>query len=263
MYEAHFGLTERPFLETVDPAHWVGLPSREAVLRRVQYAIDQSVGAALIHGPSGSGKSMVAHRFASKRIGPVIEITYPALDQDQLVAVLAEELGCGSANGSADRARRLRDCVGEHARAGTRVLVMIDDAQLVQQPEQLDLLRLLLNFRSMGPPDLDLLLCGTTELLLTLPSALADRLATCCLVGAMTQSETSEYIAARLASAQAKRPLFSDDAIRVLCMESEGLPRRLNRIADLSLLLAATYEREHVDSELVTIAAHELALPMA
>ena len=38
MYEAHFGLTRRPFAESTDPARYVALAAHEAALRRIEQA---------------------------------------------------------------------------------------------------------------------------------------------------------------------------------------------------------------------------------
>ncbi len=56
MYEAYFGFSRPPFAETVDPARWVALASREAALRRVRFAVEHTRGPALVYGPAGAGK---------------------------------------------------------------------------------------------------------------------------------------------------------------------------------------------------------------
>ena len=45
MYEAHFGLKQRPFGETVSPSAYVPLPSRDAVVAPLRYALDARPGA--------------------------------------------------------------------------------------------------------------------------------------------------------------------------------------------------------------------------
>ncbi|MHB1560069.1 MAG: type II secretory pathway protein ExeA, partial [Isosphaeraceae bacterium] len=60
MYESHFGLARRPFLESADPAWYVPLPGHEALLRRLRYALEHSGGPAILHGPGGSGKTLLA-----------------------------------------------------------------------------------------------------------------------------------------------------------------------------------------------------------
>lgn len=53
--------------------------------------------------------------------------------------------------------------------------------------------------------------------------------------------------------------IFSSEAISRLHRESDGLPRRLNRLADLALLIAFAREAERPDAETIAIAAREAA----
>ena len=102
--------------------------------------------------------------------------------------------------------RRLRDQLAAAASTGHRPLLIVDEAQLIQDPAAFETLRLLLNFTTTGPPDLALLLVGTAELIPQLPPGLADRLTARCLLGPFTESESSAYVSGRLAAAGATTP---------------------------------------------------------
>ncbi len=54
----------------------------------------------------------------------------------------------------------------------------------------------------------------------------------------MTLSESSSYVLERLRIAGATRPIFEPAALVELHEAAEGSPRRLNRLADLALLVA-------------------------
>jgi type II secretory pathway predicted ATPase ExeA len=139
-------------------------------------------------------------------------------------------------------------------------LLIVDEAQLIRDPEAFEALRSLLNFASGGPPDLSLLLVGTAELLLHLPPGLSDRLTARCLLGPFTEAESSSFVLGRLAAAGAAGPLFSAEALTALHRGADGLPRRLNLLADLSLLIAYAEGHPQADARTVAIAAREFPL---
>lgn len=240
MYEEHFGLSRRPFGETVEPSSYVPLPTREAVLRRLRYGLDEAQGPALLFGPSGTGKTLLARTLARFSGGLSAHLTFPAMPAGELMSFLSDELGAppGSGTGLGSALRRLRGRLADCAGRGERPLLVVDEAHLIGDDATFEALRAVLNFASLGPPDLRMVLIASPDLLPRLPHALADRLTARCALGPLTRSEAGAYVLGRLAAAGARQPLFDPEAIAVLHRASEGLPRRLNRLADLALLIA-------------------------
>ncbi len=277
MYESHFRLVRRPFLESVDPAWYVPLPGHEALLRRLRYALEHSGGPAILHGPGGSGKTLLARRLASQLDATGIHLPFPALPAADLLNLLAEGLGMPPSPSATpgESLRRVRTGLAALALQGRRAFLIVDDAQTIRDPSTFEALRLLLNFATDGPPDLMVLVVGTTELLDDLPPSLADRLAARCLAAPLIASESSQYILGRLAAAsgsasasaseppsasESARPaaLFSPAALASLHYHAAGLPRRLNRLADLALLVGYAQDLPLVDAPTIAVAAREL-----
>ena len=93
-----------------------------------------------------------------------------------------------------------------------------------------------------------------------LPPGLADRLTARCLLGPFTEAESASYVLGRLAAAGAAAPLFTPEALAALHRAADGLPRRLNHLADLSLLIAYAEGHPQADARTVAIAAREFNL---
>ena len=260
MYEAHFGLKERPFGETVSPSAYVALPSRDTVLRRLRYALGTRPGTRSALRPAGHRQD--AHGAAAgKRAGE-------SGDPYHVPCPLRAGIGGASCLKSwvvrrfhprrfLSRFEHVRGQLAALATRRQRLLLVIDDAHLIESVSTFEALRLLLNFATHGPPDMSLLFVGGTEVLLELPPGLTDRLAARCLLTPLSETESSTYISGRLESAGARTPLFSPDALTALHRAGNGLPRQLNHLADLALLIAYAQEMNIADASVVAIAARE------
>jgi MSHA biogenesis protein MshM len=260
VYESHFGLLERPYGETVNPSAYVPLPSHNAVLRRLRYALVHDGGPAILFGPPGSGKTLLAHRLSSQLPVHPVHLTFPALPPADLLAYLVHEFTDVVLTSTSMHVslRHLRDQFALLVQKRSYPFLIIDDAHLITEVTTFDTLRLLQNFASNGRPDLRMLFVGGAETLLELPAGLTDRLSAHCLLGALSEEESFAYITGRSAASGGRYPLFSEQALSALHRAADGLPRRLNRLADLALLIAYSKGLPLVDDAIINIAAHDL-----
>lgn len=267
MYESHFGLQRRPFAETLDPALFVPLPETLAVANRLRYGLEHGTGAALAVGSSGTGKTLLARRLAAALGGPTVLLDYPALPAAELLQNLAEELAAPAWAGTGPGAavRRVQKALARSRAEGQTPLLVVDEIQAIDDPGTFEALRLLQNFRSGAGdgPDLRLLLLGTPEALGRLPEPLVERLAVTTVLNPLTRSETAAYLQGRLvlSGLPADAPaLFGPELVTRLQAATLGLPRRINRLADLTLLVAYARDQVRPDAEALDVALAEAGL---
>ncbi|MCE9531878.1 MAG: AAA family ATPase, partial [Planctomycetes bacterium] len=63
MYVGHFGLRSRPFRTSPDVDAWYPATTHESALAGIQQALGYDEGLILLYGESGTGKTLLAHRF--------------------------------------------------------------------------------------------------------------------------------------------------------------------------------------------------------
>jgi general secretion pathway protein A len=245
MYEAYWQLDCRPFEHTADPRFHFGAPSQRAAQLKLRYVIENRRGAAVLAGESGLGKTLVAQMLLGQlgeSFAPRIHLVYPQMPTDQLLTYLADQL-TGQASpltAAVDQSvSRIERALTVNAKAGKHAVIVIDEAHLIRDVQSLEAIRLLMNFQHAGQSLATFLLTGQTGLVLNvqrLPQ-LDDRLAVKCLLARLTADETNSYVQQRLAAAGAKRAIFDPSALDTIFTLTHGIPRRVNRLCDLALLV--------------------------
>lgn len=272
MYLDYWQLARKPFEPTADRSTFYPCEAHEAALLKLRYAVENRRGAAVLAGPAGVGKTMLVRLFGrelAESFRPQAHVVFPQMSSRDLLVYLAEQIGAPSADPPRhtieESVRRLAFTLEQNAKQGQHAVVVVDEAQLLEDCGALETLRLLLNFEVASQPTLTLLLVGQMSLVSAigrLPS-LEERVAVKVLVRSFTAEETAEYVRHRLQAAGAEREIFTPDAIEALHYLSHGTPRQINRLGDLALLVGfadslprlAAQQIEAVSEELVTIAA--------
>jgi type II secretory pathway predicted ATPase ExeA len=184
-----------------------------------------------------------------------------------LLVYVAEQLGAPPADPPRhtieESVRRIEFLLAQNARQGRHAVIVVDEAQLLEDCGALETLRLLLNFEHAGRPTLTLLLVGQMGLVSAVgrQPSLEERIAVKTLLRTFSAEETAEYVRYRLQAAGAAREIFTPDALEALHYLGHGTPRQINRLGDLSLLVGfadrltrlAAAQVEAVCEELVTI----------
>jgi len=253
MYLSHFGLDEPPFRITPHTDFFFAGASRGATLEALLYAITHDEGIVKVSGEVGSGKTMLC-RVLIERLPNNVETIYlanPSLSREEILYAIADELKLGL---SAERASRLLRELQDHLiklfAAGRRVVVLIDEAHAMPK-ETLEEIRLLSNLESGRHKLLQIVLFGQPEIDEQLGSAdmrqLKERITHSFRLEPMVRSDIDSYIDFRMRAAGYRGPsVFSPTAIRMISAASEGLTRRINILADKSLLAAFAHNTHGV-----------------
>ena len=265
MYEAHWQLAARPFDHTADARFYYPGESQQGALLKLRYAVEMRQPAALLAGPAGVGKTaLVQHllRKCSDALSPRLSIVYPQLAGDQLLSYLAAQLHPHAPRLTTpeQNLRQLETTLGDNARAGKHALILIDESHLLANTGGLETVRLLLNLQCDGLPVATIVLLGQTGLLVAVERqpALEERIAVKCLLRRLTQTETLAYVQHRLQAAGATRPLFSEAALEAVHHHSLGVPRRINRLCDLALLVGFAEEATTIEAPQIDAISEEL-----
>lgn len=276
MYLRHFALREAPFSITPDSAFFFPHNSAQAALNTLLVALRSGEGFLKIVGEVGCGKTVLCRRLLALLQGECATayIPNPDMGPDDLLLALLRELGVDAVGhtlrGQPRRilpSRRvllntLEACLIEHAQAGRRVVVCIDEAQAIPLAS-LESLRLLSNLETEKQKLLQLVLLGQPELdvLLAQPQIrqLLQRITFSEYLGPMSPPQVSQYLVHRLAVAAQDEAtdtqVFEPAAAQGLARYSGGVPRLVNVLAHKGLLLAFGEGTHRVTAAHVRLAA--------
>ena len=165
MYEKHFGLLTRPFSLTPDPRFLYRSRQHERALTMLQYGLTAQSPVLLLSGEVGAGKTLLVNHLLEV-VAHQVEVgllnqTHPRQETvlDRVVAAFGldprQTSDLGYQREIADACRR---AVGQ----GRRLLLVVDEAQNLQEPV-LEELRLLSNLNDAGPMTLQIMLVGQPE----------------------------------------------------------------------------------------------------
>lgn len=267
MYESHWNLSSKPFESTTQADFYYPGESHHGALLKLRYAIESRRGAALLCGAAGLGKTLLVHSLWKQlddQFSPRIHVVFPDMPSDQLLAYLADEL-LGERTDTTptvrESVRRIESHLKENAREGKHAVIVIDEAQSLVERGALDTLRLLLNFEVDLKPALTLLLVGQPALLPQIERVpeLESWLGVKCVLNAFTAEETAAYVTHRLRAAGRDEPIFEDKALEAIHYHAAGVPRQINRICDLALVIGYAEERDSISVSDVEACLDELA----
>lgn len=269
MYERYWQLDSNPFENDADPKAFFRSETHQAALLKLRYLIENRKGVGLVAGGTGLGKSYLTRMLArqmDEQCRPWVNLVFPQMAPAELLAYLAVELGAdpqvvGSETGGLDRTvREIERMLKMHNEQDVHPVVIVDEAHLIEDLQVFQALRLLLNFQRNQHHQFTLVFIGQRELLQTVRrlGQLEERLSVKCLLRPLTDAETAEYVDCRLKAAGADRQIFDEAALQSIYELSAGVPRRINRLCDLALLVGFADESAVISADQVEAVAEEM-----
>ena len=265
MYEEHWNLSEKPFQNTPDPRFLYYSQQHEEALTRLTLAIDEQMGAGILTGVFGCGKTLIGQALL-EQLGEgryrISLITNPQLSHLELLRSIAYNLGAAKPPlEKADLLSLIEEMLLNNMRDGKDSVVIIDEAHVIEDTMVFEELRLLLNYQLQDRFLLTLLLFGQPELKKKIDNIkqLEQRIGIRCHLDRLSAEDTGKYIVHRLRIAGRTNPIFTGSALDLIYRESGGIPRRINNICTMSLLVGFGRKLKKIDEAVVKEVARDSA----
>ena len=265
MYEAFYGLNEKPFNLTPDPRFLYLSSKHKEAFAHLLYGIRNRSGFVMVSGEIGTGKTTIC-RSLLKQLDPDTEVGFifnPKLSPTELLKTINSDFGIAS---KADTIRGLVEELNtyllDRAGKGKSCVLIIDEAQNLGT-ETLEQVRLLSNLETETEKLLQIVLIGQPELAEKLAlnelRQLNQRITARYHLGSLSKDETLHYIAFRLRVAGGQKKVrFTRSAVGLVYKLSRGTPRVINALCDRALLIGYTKEARTITPAIVRKAANEV-----
>jgi general secretion pathway protein A len=255
----YYQLAEQPFGVTPDPRFlYLSATHREAVAS-VFYSVNSGRGFTALIAEPGMGKTTVLFNLL-QLMGTAAKTAFLFQAQDtpkNFLRHLLLDLGVED-NGQdlVSMQLKLNDCLVRETSQGKHFIVVIDEAQNLDEPI-LEMVRMLSNFETPREKLMHIILAGQPQLAAKLGSPqltqLRQRISIVARLTPFTESETCAYIEHRLRIAGycGQTALFTDRAVSLIAQYSGGIPRNINNICFNSMSLACAMKQKTISASSV------------
>lgn len=264
MYLEHFGLNEPPFKITPVTEFFFAGADRQETLDALIHAITREEGIVKVCGEVGSGKTMLC-RMLLNLLPTNIKTIYlanPSLSREELLYAIAEGL---ELDPEGQRISTLLQNLHNHLVAkhnnGESCVVLVDEAHAMPT-DTLEELRLLYNLQIGKHKLVQIALFGQPELNAKLEQSnmrqLKDRIVHHFTMQPLSKKNLGSYLMFRMHTAGYQgADIFSPEAIELIDRTAHGLLRRVNVLADKSLLAAFVENTHRIETRHVQAAIRD------
>ena len=266
MYEKFYGVREKPFNVTPDPKFLYLSQQHKQALAHLIYGVKEKKGITLLTGEVGTGKTTIINAML-ERVNQAVRIAHisnPNMVLEDLFTYIFDGFKIDAPTTSKSKCLIiLRDFLLKQTKSGINSILIIDEAQNLSL-EILEEIRLLSNVETTKEKLIQILLVGQPELNLKLANPqlrqLRQRISARFHITPLNIKETQEYVAQRLLVAGASNTeIFNKTANNEIFFYTHGIPRLINIICDLSLVIGFAFQKARIDERIVKEAIKSLA----
>ncbi len=254
-----YNLREQPFGVTPDPRYLYLSPTHREALASLEYGISSGRGFLGIVAAPGMGKTTILFHLLqqlSKNARTVFMFQTHVTPRDFLRSLMAD-LGLDDCGGDLVQMQaKLNEMLLQEARTGRRVVVVVDEAQNLED-SVLEHLRMLSNFETTSEKLMQIVLAGQTQLADRLASPalvqLRQRISMMVRLAPFDRDETERYINHRLqiAGYAEELALFTRPALRLIAEASGGIPRNINNLCFNALSLGCVNKQRMIQGDTI------------
>jgi len=258
MYEAYYGLREKPFSILPDPDLIYWGQNHRLALAMLQFGVMNNAGFTVITGEIGSGKTTLL-RYLLRQLDPQIIVGLMS-STPQGHAGLLQWVMMSLNQPFEDSYPKLFNQFQQFLHAqfakGRRTILIADEAQNLGLQE-LEELRMLSNINADKNQFLQIVLVGQPQLkdLLRTPQLVqfAQRISSDFHLKPLLADDVAAYINFRLQAVGCEYELFCEDACRMIAQASRGVPRTINILCDTALVYGFATGKKEITPELVSL----------
>jgi general secretion pathway protein A len=256
MYEAYYGLREKPFSILPDPELIYWGQNHRLAFAMLEFGVLNSAGFTVITGEIGSGKTTLV-RYLLRKIHEQVTvglISSTPEGREELLQWILMSLNQPFEGSYPVLFSRFQEYLYAQYGNKKRTILIIDEAQNLKS-DALESLRMLSNVNADKDQFLQLILIGQPQLkdLLSAPELVqfAQRVSADFHLKALSCSEVAQYIDWRLNAVGARAPLFSPEACDVVAKASSGIPRTINILCDTALVYGFATQADRITKKIV------------
>jgi general secretion pathway protein A len=257
MYEAYWELSEPPFDNSPNPKFFYLSPEHEEALVRLVYTVRHRKGCGMLTGEYGCGKTTLSRALIQRLEAERYEIgllTNPSWNVVDLLREVLYQLGVETQETrKPELLHLLNDLFFRHYQAGRDSVVIIDEAQLINDDAVFEELRLLMNLQTDERFLVTLVLIGSPELAAKVRRLkhLDQRITLRYHLKTLDRTHTASYIAHRLRMAGQPNQLFTEEAIKLVFDFTRGTPREINNLCDVALLVGYSKRVKEIGEKII------------